>query len=207
MKVAAPRVRPPAVDGAPGPRLRDALKFVWWAERGYLYGAIHGVGAGRVFSAWLALCWWPALPLSIPVQFALMARPMARYYLTPERDAVLAVVARAGGWEIAEHASARPGSHRGEALHSLIEPHLFAAADAGSVWIVMTAASQKLAAAYMAALPGLENIGRGFPRGRRLSRRPRLCQLGERDECAQLPTPLTPRSSVPTIPPEYGVER
>lgn len=163
---------PPLLADMPEPGARDALRLVWWSRRGYEHGARAGRGAGRAFSAVLAFLWWPAVPLSVPVQLALLRRRHARYYMSPSRDAVLAVVATGRGWHIEDHASARPGTGQGRALRARVLPELTAAADAGGVPIYTTAANEHLAQQYTEELAGLIDVGRGWPRGRRLHRPP-----------------------------------
>lgn len=165
--------RPPAIEGAPAPRAVDVARIVWWSQLGYLHGARHGHGAGRALSALLALLWWPfAVPLLLPVQAVLVARRGARYYMSPERDAVLAVAATGTGWHIEDHATARPGTGRGRALRALVLLELYAAADGAGVPIYATAATARLAAGYTAEHPELVDVGRGYPRGRRVRREP-----------------------------------
>ena len=141
-------------------------------RRGYEHGIWAGRGAGRAFSAVLAILWWPALPLSLPVQLVLLRRRRARYYISPSRDAVLAVVATGRGWHVEDHASARPGTGQGRALRAYVLPELTAAADAAGIPIYTTAANEHLAQQYAEELPGLVDVGRGRPRGRRLHRPP-----------------------------------
>lgn len=168
--------RPPIVDGVPEPRRGDALRIVWWNQRGYRHGARHGRGAGRAFSTLLAIGWWLMIPLSIPLSIAaqayLLSRRAARYYLSPAHDAVLAIVATAKGWHVEDHVAAWPGTGRGKALRALVLPELRAAADAAGIPIYTTAANERLAAEYSAELPGLVDVGRGFPRGRKMRREP-----------------------------------
>lgn len=163
---------PPALTGVPGPRPVDVWRLVWWTERGFLHGMRHGTAGGRALSTALAVLWWPALPVLLPVQAALTARPSARYYLSPTRDAALTVVATRRGWLVEGHSCAHPGIGRGRALRALVLPELLAAADTHHVAIHTTAATSALAARYAAELPGLVDVGRGFPRGRRLRRAP-----------------------------------
>ena len=166
-------LRPPAIEGAPPPGAVDVARIVWWSQRGYRHGARRGRGAGRLFSAFLALAWWPALPLLLPVQAALIARPNARYYMSPQRDAVLAVVATTKGWHVEDHAAAHPGTGAGRALRALVLPQLGQAADAAQVPIYTTAATAALSAGYTAEHPELVDVGRGYPRGRQMRRAPR----------------------------------
>lgn len=163
----------PEIVGVPKPRRRDVLRFVWWAQRGFLHGARQGSASSCTFAALLALLWWPSLPLLIPVQFALVSRHRARYYMTRERDAVLAAVATKQGWHIEDHASSKAGGQRGRPLRARVMSELIEAADTGGVAIYMTAAAARLAVAYCEELLGLVDVGRGRLRGRRLRREPR----------------------------------
>ena len=164
--------RPQLVDGLSEPRLSDVPRLLWWGQRGYWHGATHGPITGRVASAFFALMWWPSWPLLFVGQMIVVKRSAARYYLSPERDAVLAIVATRRGWSIEDHMSVRPGEKRGKALRALLLPALRAQADAAGVVIYTTAASEKLAKEYAAELPGLVDVGPGMPRGRMLRRKP-----------------------------------
>ena len=164
--------RPPVVGGLSGPEGIDVLRIVWWSRRGYWHGAQHGYGPGRVLSAALAILWWPTAPLLVVGQSYLLARRHARYYMSPKRDAVLAIVATRKGWHIEDHIADRPRTGRGKVLRALIMPKLRAAADAGNISILTTAANDRLAAQYSSELLGLADIGRGCPRGRKMRRDP-----------------------------------
>lgn len=173
--------RPPLVDGVPEPRSVDALRIVWWSQRGYRHGARHGRGTGRAFSAFLAVMWWLVIPMSIAVQAYLLSRRAARYYLSPAHDAVLAIVATAAGWHVEDHVASWPGTGRGKVLRALVLPELRAAADAAGIPIYTTAATERLAAEYSDELPGLVEVGRGWPRGRKMRRDPQpatSCNVG-----------------------------
>lgn len=164
--------RPPTVPGLSEPGARYALRLLWWSQRGYWHGARHGRRAGRAFSAVLAILWWPAAPIGAIVQAYLLSRPAARYYLSPERDAVLAVVATGEGWHVEDHIAERPGTGRGKALRTLVLPALRARADAAGITIYTTAANERLGRQYAEELPGLVDVGRGNPRGRKMRREP-----------------------------------
>lgn len=115
---------------------------------------------------------WLVLPITVAVQAYVMNRPDRRYYLSRERDALLGIVATPEGWNMADHVTARTGTGRGRALRQLVFPELCAAADVAGIAIFTTAAHKRLAAEYSAELPGMVDIGRGYPRGRRLRRAP-----------------------------------
>ncbi|MBX9244647.1 hypothetical protein ICW40_07465 [Actinotalea ferrariae] len=164
------------------PRPIDCLRIVWWAQLGYLHGARRGRLAGRLASGFLALMWWPTLPLLVIAQALLLARPRARYYMSPQRDAVIAVVASSDAWEIGEHLSAHPGHGRGRALRELMTAPVLAAADTTGIDVRANAATAELARRYITDIPGLVDVGRAFPRGRRLLRgaRPDPAAPGDR---------------------------
>ncbi len=171
--------RPPVVSGIPGVRWCDTVRLVGWTGRGFLHGARHGRGPGRVYSAVLAVAWVPGVPLLLVGQVIAVRRGSARYYLTPERDVVLAVVARSDGWHVTEHTAAAPGTGRGQVLRAAVAPALLQAADARGVTVHVIAANRGLADRYAGELPGLVDVGRGPVRGRRLQRAPRAPSVAE----------------------------
>lgn len=182
--------RPPLVDGVLIPRpVVDAVRLTWWMQRGFLHGARRGHGASRALSAYLAAAWWVMTPVLIPAQSYLLTRRHARYYMSPSRDAVLGIVATSAGWHVEDHAAARPGTGRGRALRALVLPKLLAAADAAGVAIHTTAVDPRLAVSYSAELPGLDDVGRGYPRGRKLRRKPNNREP-ERDSSRVTSTPF-----------------
>lgn len=164
--------RPPEVHGLLEARWWDAPRLTWWAERGFLHGATRGNVIARAFSAFLAVTWVPGVPVLVLGQTWALRRRTARYYLSPNQDAVLAVVARRDGWHVQEHTSRAPGTGRGRALRQLLIPGLLAAADDQGVTVHTTAANRTLAQQYASELPDLVDIGRGTWRGRRLQRVP-----------------------------------
>lgn len=107
------------------------------------------------------------------LQLGLVLRPGTRYYLSADRQAVLAVGIRRDAWHVHAHVSARPGSGQGRALRALVGPALAAAADASGTRIEAVAISRAMADRYATELPGLVDVGPGFPQGRRLRREPR----------------------------------
>ncbi len=54
---------PGYVPGLPSASSRDALRLVWWAERGFPHGAGRGSMLERAFSAFLAVAGWPCTPV------------------------------------------------------------------------------------------------------------------------------------------------
>lgn len=173
-----PRPRPPLVAGVVAPGLGDKMRVTWWMLRGWWHGARAGHGAGRVMAGLLVVLWWVEVPLIVPLQLYRMSRGHARYYLSAERDAVLAVVTTRKGWHVQDHLSARPGRGQGKALRARILPELLYSADELAVRIYATAATAKLAARYINDLPGLVDVGRGVLGGRRLCREPRSPSCG-----------------------------
>lgn len=165
--------RPPKIDGTAQPRIRDVFRTLWWAEIGYWHSARRGRFTGRAMPTFLALAWWPTLLVLVVVQWAtILWSPWSRHYMSPERDAIFGVRAGRGTWQLNNHGCSRPGTGQGQALRALIAPQLIAAADARGVAITATAAVPQLAEIYQAELPGLVDVGPGFPRGRRLRRDP-----------------------------------
>ena len=74
------------------------MPLVWWLQVGFLHGATKGRPGARLLSGILWLGWWPAFPLLVIVQACLLSSRRSRYYLSPDRDAVLAIRAtRQGG--------------------------------------------------------------------------------------------------------------
>lgn len=166
--------RPPAIAGTRTPDLGDTPRLLWWSQRGFWHGMRHGSATGRVLSAILTVAWWPCFPLLLACYVWLLRRPHARYYLSPSRDAVLAIVATKDGWHIEDHVSARPGVGYGRALRKRVVPEVRAAADSTGITLYGTAATQRLADLYRAELPGVVEVGRGLLRGRRLIRIPQV---------------------------------
>ncbi len=115
---------------------------------------------------------WPSCRAWTAWRYALVTCPWTRYYLSPERDVVLALFGTRTGWHIGDHIAAAPRTGRGRALRILLLPELLPVADARRVTIHATAASPELAALYMAELPGPVDVGGGMFRGRRLRRPP-----------------------------------
>ena len=147
--------------------------MVWWNVRACVYGIRAGRGlVERALSACLLLGWLVMCPIALPLQMVLVARPRARYYMSPSRDVVLAVTAGRRGWHLEDHVCARPGTGQGRALRAVVIPQVLAAADAAGVEVCTTAATSALAHRYMAEVPGLVDEGRGRLRGRRLRRPP-----------------------------------
>lgn len=102
----------------------------------------------------------------------MILRRSARYYMSPERNAVLAIVAKRGAWHIADHVAAEPSHDQGKALRERLIGPLTIAADRAGVEIRTVAANQKLADQYVAEVQGLVDVGPGMPRGRKLQRPP-----------------------------------
>lgn len=93
------------------------------------------------------------LVLFIPttvIVWGMILRRSARYYMSPERNAVLAIVAKRGAWHIADHVAAELGHDQGKALRERLIVPLTIAADRAGVEIRTVAANQKLAKQYVA---------------------------------------------------------
>lgn len=165
--------RPPAVDGILTAGVADAARLMWWSQKGYQHGIFHGSAGGRAVNAICAVMWWPMWPLLWIANAGLIARKSTRYYMSPNKDATLAIAAKQGRWVIGEHLSARPGTGQGRALRAVLLPVLGEVADREGVAVEATAASGRLAEVYRADVPELEKVGRGFPRGVKLRRAPR----------------------------------
>lgn len=165
--------RPPTLPGVPEARsYSDAWRISWWILRGSIYGMGHGSCYGRIGSSLLALSQGV---LFIPVTFTmwgLMHRPWVRYYMSPERNAVLGIVAKRGAWHIVDHVAAQPGHRQGKALRDRLIAPLTIAADSAGIEVCTVAANRTLADQYMAQVPGMVDVGRGIPRGRKLRRPP-----------------------------------
>ncbi|MDO5633441.1 MAG: hypothetical protein Q4G34_01015 [Micrococcus sp.] len=116
--------------------------------------------------------WVLCSPLVLPAMAVLIRAeqwwPWSRWYLSRDRDAVLAIRARRGQWRIAEHVCSRPGTGQGRALRDVLLPALSPVAIEEGLTITMNAASPRLAKTYLELLPGLRDVGPAFPRGRRL---------------------------------------
>ena len=111
------------------------------------------------------------IPTTVSV-WGMILRRSARYYMSPERNAVLAIVAKRGAWHIADHVAAEPSHDQGKALRERLIGPLTIAADRAGVEIRTVAANQKLADQYVAEVQGLVDVGPGMPRGRKLQRPP-----------------------------------
>lgn len=165
--------RPPAVEGISTAGVSDAARLLWWGQKGFQHGATRGSIPGRAVGTVCAAMWWPMWPLLWVMQARAITRRATRYYLSPDGDATLSVGAKRGRWVIGDHLSARPGAGCGRALRVLLLPVLGVVADREGVVVEATAANTRLAEVYRADVPGLEVVGRGFPRGVRLRRAPR----------------------------------
>jgi len=165
--------RPPPVVGCSAATFGRCLLLFRWGLLGVSYGMKRGPWPGRVVSAVLLVILWVFAPALLAAQFYAVARPWTRYYSSPTGDAVLAVIGHRGRWAIADHLSSAPGTGQGCVLREVLLPVLVAYADHHQLAIITTtAAAPALAEQYATALPGLRDVGRGFPRGRRMRREP-----------------------------------
>ena len=194
--------RPPPVSSCPSMTARRVLLLWWWSQRGYRHGTTKGSLLRRPVAYVLFLGWWAIAPAMLALQFWMTARRSTRYYLDPAGTAVLAITGHRDRWSIGEHASAKPGSKQGRRFRKLLLPTLTAYADAHGITITTNAAVPALATRYAADLPGLLDVGRALPRGRKMRREParqihlpdddhRLIGKPVRESDDVLPTPPT----------------
>lgn len=154
-------------------RPRDTWRICRWTARGFALGARGGTAASRAYYSALTVLYWPLLPVVLAVQLLLIrSSSTRRYYMTVERDAVIAIRVSPGTWHIEDHVVARPGTGRGRALRAAVLPTLLRAGDAAGVALEVTAVTDQLAETYRADIPGLIDIGPARLRGRRLRREP-----------------------------------
>lgn len=169
-----PPLPPSRIEGTITADLGDVAQLAWLVERGFVLaaGADGNPRLTRAACGLAAAAFWPLLPAALTLQTALTARPGARYYLTPSRDAVLAVAVRHDAWHVYCHVAERSGTGQGRALRALVAPVLCAAADASGTPIEAAALTSQLARLYQSEFPGLVDRGPAFPQGRRLRREP-----------------------------------
>lgn len=172
--------RPPAVAGLVTARpLTDGPRIIGW----YFTGLAHGLRRTRSTFRARAFCGFMLLCSALLVVPLLIVSPLmvssrrARFYMPPERDAVLGITARSTSWHIADHSTARPGTQRGHALRTALIPQLLPLADTRGVRVTTTAATAKLAETYAMEVPGLVIVGMAWPRGFKMAREPRQPQL------------------------------
>ncbi|WHE36193.1 MULTISPECIES: hypothetical protein [Microbacterium] len=183
----------PAINGYPDARpIRDGLRILGWTLRGFTHGAERRKSTKRArrFSALMfvaCIIGAPALALMYPAMIAL--RRHTRYYMTPERDATLAITAKRDAWHVAGHTTAQPGSQRGRALRRGIAPLLTPALDQAGKALVAVAVSEGRAQDYSADVPGLVPQGQAWPRGVKMRREPRALS---RNRYESTPTPKKP---------------
>lgn len=165
---------PRQVAGTVVARPRDTWRIARWTARGFVLGARRGTAPSRAYYSVLTVLYWPLLPVVLAVQLLLIRSSGARrYYMTVERDAVIAISVTPGTWHVEDHVAARPGTGRGRALRALVLPTLLRAADASGLALEVTAVTDQLVAAYRADIPGLVDIGSARLRGRKLRREPK----------------------------------
>lgn len=164
--------RPPPVPGCLSTTARRVVLLWWWNPRGYRHGTTKGSRLRRAVAYALFLEWWAIAPAMLALQFWITARRSTRYYVDPAGTAVLAITGHRNRWSIGDHASAKPGSEQGKSLRQLLLPTLTAYADAHAIAITANAAVPALATGYAEDLPGLLDVGRALPRGRKMRREP-----------------------------------
>ena len=99
--------------------------------------------------------WWPCCPLLAVLQIALVYRPGAMYYMSTQRDAVIAITTTRKGWHVSDHASAAPGTGQGKKLRAALFPHLIEQARNSNIPIHATAANAKLPPSTQQSYPDL----------------------------------------------------
>lgn len=165
--------RLPAIDGTVEPRFVDVVRMPIWAIRGWWHQVLHRRQlASRIFCLVLVVTGTLMMPLLVLVQLWFVHRPATRYYMSQQRDAVLGFTATRGGWCGSDHAVQHIGAGQGHALRQHISGPIREHLDQHQLRLTMTAANDQVAAIYQREFPGLVDLGRGFPRGRRLCREP-----------------------------------
>ena len=178
--------RPPAVAGYPDARpIQDGIRLAAWTIRGFAHGTARrksGAGA-RLFSLamlFIGIGLFPVLVVSNTVAIAL--RRGTRYYMTPERDATLAITAKRHAWHVADHSTAKPGEGRGRALRRGIAPALTPTLDRAGAALVTVAVNDERAQDYSEDVPGLLPQGRAWPRGVKMRREPQPTTVGDTED-------------------------
>lgn len=102
--------------------------------------------------------------------------PRTTIYWSADNSALLVVVMsgrrKRPVWRLSDHISARPRTGSGKRLRDSLYRPLMEAADRAGVTIRANAADDRLAQVYSNELPGLVDVGRAWPRGRKLERQP-----------------------------------
>ncbi len=163
----------------------------------YLYGGLILAAAVSVFGLCLssgkdvasAVLWALVGAFAFPVVVfgllvAVIGRPVSsrRWYMTPSRDAAMAVaiiterrrigkrVRETHTWTISNHAVQRIGGAAGEELRAALIGPLVRAVDADDDAATLHAASEQHARLYRIAVDGLIDVGPARPRGRKMYR-------------------------------------
>lgn len=178
---------PPAVAGTTSAGAELTVTLLRWLRTGFQTLAADRDKPLRVrcSNGALIALWWAMWPLLYVVQRANLSRRHTRYYLSNDHTAILAITARPGAWHIDDHVACQVGGRYGFALRSVLVPALIEHADHAGVAITATTATRTLADRYSKDVPGLEDVGRHFPRGRKLRRTPK--QLPARGAPTQAP--------------------
>lgn len=173
--------RPPAFPGLLTADTRMAGTLLRWQRTGYLYAARRHKSPwqARAFAWYCAIAWWPLWPLLYALTWTLLTRRNTRYYLSDDHTAILAITAkRDASWNLEDHLSCHPGAGHGERLRARLAPTLLTVCDDAGIALTGTTAVPELAALYHLALPGLRDVGKAFPRGRKLRRDPQSLPAG-----------------------------
>lgn len=185
----APKPALPPVRGVRAATPADSWTIVWWSLRWILHRRPWWFKVAALLSAAILLVspWTSGHPWFLVAAVLVLALVLARQWLMlatgrevavlycPDGEPLSAVSIKRTrrGWSPTNHVSKRPGSGYGRALRALVVAPVLAQADAERVEIYTTAASKSLADAYAADLPGLVDVGAGFPLGRKMRRDPR----------------------------------
>lgn len=144
-----------------------------WAIRGWWHQVAHRRQlASRTFCLFLVVAGVRMMPVLVLVQLWFVYRPATRDYMSPQRDAILGFTVSQAGCRGDDHAVQHIGAGQGHALRQWISGPICEHLDRHQLRLTMTAANDQVAEIYQREFPGLVDLGRGFPRGRRLCREP-----------------------------------
>lgn len=163
----------PGIKGTRGPQPGDAVRLAQWFKIGIRHSLEKATSRrARIYLRLLLVLYWPFWPLIIVQKWVELRRPGRRYYFALDDTAVLALQGRGEDWVLEDHSAQNPGTGQGLALRDILRPELMATLDAEGRGLRITAADARLAAVYIAEMPGLMDLGPAWPRGRRLYRPP-----------------------------------
>jgi hypothetical protein len=185
MPILTPAPALPSVSGVRAATPADAGTIAWWTLRSVMHRRplwfkvlIFGVLplALLLLNPW-SLLFVSALTLAGTFGWqwvALTTRLEVAAIYCPDGRPLASVSVRRGrrAWHPGTHLARTIGVGHGAALRALVVPALLDQADALGVALVATAASESLARRYAADVPGLVDVGKGRPFGRKLRRDP-----------------------------------